>query len=318
MAIFKLLDGERFYQWDRGRKLEVTEEGIDQVHFTNKLVADTLDSAIVNDVYKMSGMRVVDVPNVLLQQPYNITAYAYVEQADREFTQVHEVIGVVPRPRPADYRVGEDGDSAYEIAQKNGYEGTEEEWLESLKGEKGEKGDTGEKGAAFTYDDFTPEQLAALKGEKGDKGDTGEKGEQGIQGVQGEQGEQGVQGEKGDAFTYEDFTAEQLAALKGEKGETGAAGTNGADGTSVTHSWDGTVLTVTSASGTSSVDLKGEQGIQGIQGEQGEKGVQGEQGIQGEAGYTPVKGTDYWTEADIAEIHSYIDTQLGVIENGTY
>lgn len=31
----------------------------------------------------------------------------------------------------------------------------------------------GDKGDPFTYDDFTPEQLAALKGEKGDKGDDG-------------------------------------------------------------------------------------------------------------------------------------------------
>lgn len=41
------------------------------------------------------------------------------------------------------------------------------------KGDKGDRGEQGEKGAAFTYDDFTAEQLAALKGEKGDKGDTG-------------------------------------------------------------------------------------------------------------------------------------------------
>ena len=31
--------------------------------------------------------------------------------------------------------------SAYEVAVKNGFEGTEAEWLESLKGEKGDKGD---------------------------------------------------------------------------------------------------------------------------------------------------------------------------------
>ena len=35
-------------------------------------------------------------------------------------------------------------------------------------------------------------------------------------------------------------------------------------------------------------------------------------------GDKPVKGVDYWTESDIAEIKAYIDTQLGVIENGTY
>ena len=30
--------------------------------------------------------------------------------------------------------------SAYQIAQAHGFEGTEEEWLESLKGEKGDQG----------------------------------------------------------------------------------------------------------------------------------------------------------------------------------
>ncbi len=34
----------------------------------------------------------------------------------------------------------------------------------------------------------------------------------------------GPKGDKGDPFTYEDFTAEQLAALKGEKGDTGEPG----------------------------------------------------------------------------------------------
>ena len=38
----------------------------------------------------------------------------------------------------------------------------------------------GEKGDAFTYEDFTEEQLASLKGEKGDKGDPGAKGDPGI------------------------------------------------------------------------------------------------------------------------------------------
>ena len=35
---------------------------------------------------------------------------------------------------------------AYGVAVKNGYKGTVEEWLESLKGEKGDKGDKGDKG----------------------------------------------------------------------------------------------------------------------------------------------------------------------------
>lgn len=47
------------------------------------------------------------------------------------------------------------GYSAYELAVQNGYEGTEVEWINSLKGDKGEQGEDGE------------------KGDKGDKGDTG-------------------------------------------------------------------------------------------------------------------------------------------------
>lgn len=45
--------------------------------------------------------------------------------------------------------------SAYGVAVKNGYTGSEEQWLESLKGIKGDKGDPGE------------------RGEKGDKGESG-------------------------------------------------------------------------------------------------------------------------------------------------
>ena len=40
--------------------------------------------------------------------------------------------------------------------------------------------------------------------------------------------------------------------------------------------------------------------------------------FDGKDGYTPVRGTDYWTDKDVAEIKSYVDEQLGVIENGSY
>lgn len=39
-----------------------------------------------------------------------------------------------------------------------------------------------------------------------------------------------LKGDKGDAFTYSDFTAAQLAALKGEKGNPGSPGKDGTDG----------------------------------------------------------------------------------------
>ena len=57
------------------------------------------------------------------------------------------------------YIVGSRGYSAYEIAVQNGFVGTEEEWLESLKGETGEPG--------TPFGDLTPEQKEELRGETG-------------------------------------------------------------------------------------------------------------------------------------------------------
>ena len=65
------------------------------------------------------------------------------------------------------------GKSAYAIAVAHGFRGTEQEWLDSLKGLQGPQGEPGPKGDPFRYEDFTPEQLEALKGPKGDKGDDG-------------------------------------------------------------------------------------------------------------------------------------------------
>lgn len=47
-----------------------------------------------------------------------------------------------------------------------------------------------------------------------------------IPGAQGLPGEQGIRGPKGDPFRYEDFTPEQLEALKGPKGEDGLSAFN--------------------------------------------------------------------------------------------
>ena len=67
-------------------------------------------------------------------------------------------------------------------------------------------------------------QTGRFKGDKGDKGDKGEKGDTGAK------GDKGDKGDPGKAFTYEDFTEAQLAALKGEKGDTGAKGDKGDKG----------------------------------------------------------------------------------------
>ena len=62
------------------------------------------------------------------------------------------------------------GKSAYAIAVAHGFKGSEQDWLDSL---RGPKGDPGDKGDPFEFSDFTPEQLNALKGKKGDPGNPG-------------------------------------------------------------------------------------------------------------------------------------------------
>ena len=126
-----------------------------------------------------------------------------------------------------------------------------------------------------------------------------------------------------------------LALAKKYADEKVSGGSHGKDGTSATHSWNGTVLTITSASGTSSADLKGEKGdtgLQGIPGEKGEKGDTGAPGAKGDKGEkgdtgatgskgadgkTPVKGVDYWTEADQESIVQQVITALGTPVFGT-
>lgn len=190
--------------------------------------------------------------------------------------------------------------TAYDIAVENGFQGTEQEWVESIKGEKGEKGETGvagKDGKSFGFEDLSEEQLNMLKGEKGEKGEDGKSSyelavDEGFQGdlneyldsLHGEKGEplrfsdlteeqiQSLKGQDG-TMTFEDLTEEQRASLKGEKGDIGES----AYDLAVNEGFEGSITEFLSS-------LKGEKGDPGIQGIQGEKGEPGEQGIQGEPG----------------------------------
>lgn len=77
------------------------------------------------------------------------------------------------------------GKSAYDIAVEHGFEGTEDEWLASLKGEPGTNGSQGEVG---------PQGAQGAQGEQGIQGPQGAQGEVGPQGPQGPAGKDGING----------------------------------------------------------------------------------------------------------------------------
>ncbi len=89
------------------------------------------------------------------------------------------------------------GKTAYELAVENGFEGTEKEWLESLKGAKSTISISED---GYWVIDGVKSNVKAT-GEKGSKGDPGAAGEKGSKGDPGAAGVQGPKGDKGNDGT---------------------------------------------------------------------------------------------------------------------
>lgn len=111
---------------------------------------------------------------------------------------------------------GERGYSAYDLAVKNGYTGTEKEWLAYLKGDKGDKGDTGATGAI---------------------GPAGTNGKDGVNGADGKPGSNGLSAYE--LAVKNGFTGNESAWLESLKGEQGVPGPAGADGKNGVNGVDG-------------------------------------------------------------------------------
>lgn len=144
------------------------------------------------------------------------------------------------------------GASAYEIAVANGFVGTEEEWIASLKGEKGDtgpqgiQGESGVDGVSVTIESISEstvdggdniikfsdgKSITVKNGTKGSKGDMGQKGEQGDKGDTGSDGVgiASVYIENGNLYVRKtnETSAQNLGRVKGDKGDTGNAVADG-------------------------------------------------------------------------------------------
>lgn len=152
---------------------------------------------------------------------------------------------------------GQNGKSAYEIAVENGFEGTEQEWLESLKGEPGEPGTSGsdgQNGAAgqdgvgvkdaeindkgelvITLTNGQVLNLGVVVGADGEQGPEGPQGKPGEDGEDGEQGPEGPQGEPGE--NGEDGV-QGPAGPQGPQGEPGEDGEDGVGIDDITYRYE--------------------------------------------------------------------------------
>ena len=238
--MFKILDGrDELFQWDINRQIIVSDASIDAVHYSNRTDA----SALVVEVKEKNGLRVADIPNILLQESWDINVYGY---CDGYYTKQAARIKVKPRTKPESYVYTET-----EVLNYN----TVMEKIDRVENNIGE--------AVQDYliknpvvvdlsNYYTKSQVDAAI-------DTVEL----TPGPQGPEGPRGPQGEPG------------------RDGQDGAPGKDGKDG----------------APGPA-----GPAGPAGKDGAPGQQGPQGEPGAPGQDGHTPVKGTDYWTETDKAEI----------------
>jgi hypothetical protein len=94
--MFKILNGrEQFYQWDLNQQLIVNDAYITEVHFSNSATG----AALVCEVYEENGLRLVNVPNIILQDFWKIKVYGYLEN----FTKVEDCFEVIERAKPSDY-----------------------------------------------------------------------------------------------------------------------------------------------------------------------------------------------------------------------
>lgn len=100
--IFKIYDGRtNFWQWDTKQKLIVLDERITEVRFSNRNMEHSKRRPVYID---KDGVRVCNVPDLLLQLPKNLIAYACIKNDDGTCGTVKAVkFAVYQQPIPTDY-----------------------------------------------------------------------------------------------------------------------------------------------------------------------------------------------------------------------
>lgn len=190
-----LIDADRNVIYAGGGRVDLDEDGA----FTVELLPNNADG-IEPDGWKWE----VDVQPL---RGRRITFWADIHGAGGATIHLADLVpipapGGGPGPRPA-------GESAYQVAVDEGFDGTVTEWLTSLIGPAGSDGADGQDGATGAQGPQGTQGVAGSTGSTGPKGDQGDDGPEGPQGDAGPTGATGAKGDTGNA---------------GPQGATGATG----------------------------------------------------------------------------------------------
>lgn len=113
--MFKIYgDRPELWQWDTGQKLIVEDASINEVHFCDGINSQ----ALVCQVYDLDGLRVVNIPNIVLQDNCDMNVYAFVANEDGSYTEHRKILKVNKRSKPADYVYTETELKSYEALEK--------------------------------------------------------------------------------------------------------------------------------------------------------------------------------------------------------
>lgn len=294
--MFRIYDGRSyFYQWDLDRKLIVEDSTIDEVHFCNR----TDDCSLVCKPYDEDGARLVDVPNILLQNDWDIRVYAY----DVNYTKHEGRFEVKTRTKPADYIYTEVELESWDKLEAR-MEHVEEVVLEQNVG-----------AAVLEFLESNPEL-------RGPVGEAGAQGEPGVYVGEVAPEDEDIlvwvnpEGEPTTDLATQRYVQEEIAKVTGvdlsdyyTKEEVDEAIANiEVSGGDVDLSNYYTKKEVDEA--LTSIELT--PGPQGEPGKDGAPGADGKDGKDGVDGKTPQKGIDYFTEQDKAELISSVVAALPV------
>lgn len=190
--MFKILDGRsQFYQWDLDRKVIVEDASVNEVHFCNR----TDDCSLICEVYELDGLRVADVPNIMLQEDWRINVYAY----DNNYTKHADVFEVVRRSKPADYVYTEteikNYDDLYERVEQIEKNGVSDEAVSSAVEKYLEENDIQVDLTGYATEAYVNEKIETIELTPGPAGKDGYTPVKGVDYFDGEPGKDGADGQ---------------------------------------------------------------------------------------------------------------------------